>query len=237
MNLHILQHEPHEGPGAIASWAAMRGHHLSFTALAQDASPPSLPNVDLLVIMGGAMNVDEETRYPWLATEKQWIASAIAANKVVLGVCLGAQLIARALGARVERNAHLEIGWFPVQKTKDAPALFDAWPDAFDAFHWHGDMFHLPADAIRVAQSAACENQAFVYRDRVIGLQFHLEMTHEGARQLIQADAGARPVGPFIQSADAMLADPARFARLHQTLYRWLDALQRAYFPETSICL
>ena len=180
--------------------------------------------------MGGSMNVHETALYPWLADETAFIASAVAAGNPVLGICLGAQLLAVALGAKVEPNRHKEIGWFPIYKTGAADGfdLFDVFPSEIDAFHWHGDMFHLPLGATQVASSAACENQAFVYGDRAVGFQFHLEMTRAGASQMIQS--GLSDAAPFIQSAEAILSEPARFKRMNDILHRWLSV----FFDGTS---
>lgn len=176
------------------------------------------------------MNIYEEEKFPWLAAEKRFIQSAIEGGKVVLGICLGAQLIADVLGGPVGRNAHKEIGWFPVRKTEAAARsrVCDLLPAELEAFHWHGDTFALPPGAVHVARSAACENQAFIYDERVIGLQFHLETTPESARLLAQHCADELVTGPFIQTAGAMLADPRRFARINEAMWKLLDRLQEA---------
>jgi len=230
LNIHIFQHEPHEGPGSILNWAASQGHRISTTHFHQGDRLPNLSDLDGLIVMGGSMNVYETAAYPWLLDEKSFIASAIAAGKPVLGICLGAQLLAVVLGAVVEPNRHKEIGWFPIYKTgaADALGLFDIFPSEMDAFHWHGDMFHLPSGATHLARSTACENQAFLYGDRVVGFQFHLEMTPTGAEQMIQS--GLSDPGPFIQSAEAILAEPARFNRMNDLLHRWLSV----FFTGTS---
>ncbi len=133
------------------------------------------------------MNVYEEAEYPWLAAEKAFIAAAIGAGKPVLGICLGAQLIAAVLGGTVSKGPQPEIGWYPVELTpagRELP-LFAGFPDRFTALHWHGDTFSIPPGATHVASSAACANQAFAYDGgRVVGLQFHLEETRESLAQL-----------------------------------------------------
>ncbi|MDP3939245.1 MAG: type 1 glutamine amidotransferase [Deltaproteobacteria bacterium] len=227
MRIHWLQHVPFEGLGSIEAWASETGHLLRFTRLFAGEKLPGVADFDWLIVMGGPMNVDEEDRYPWLAAEKQLISRAIEEGRAVLGLCLGAQLIARALGARVYPNAQKEIGWFPIEMTEASrhDPLFREFPGRFEAFHWHGDTFDLPEGAVRIARSEACENQGFVYRDRVIGLQFHLETTPAGAGQLIDACGDDLRPGPFVQDAAAILADRQRFRTVNGLMRALLEGL------------
>ena len=187
IRIHWFQHVPFEGLGCIEQWATEKGHALSVTRFHRDEPLPRIGEIDWLVVMGGPMNIYEESEYPWLAREKQFIGQAIRSGKVVLGICLGAQLIAGFLGARVTPNAHKEIGWFPLELTPEAVAspLFDFLPHRLTAFHWHGDTFALPRGALRIARSEACENQAFLYDGRVVGLQFHLEFTPQSLAAIL----------------------------------------------------
>ncbi len=228
MNIHWLQHVPFEGLANIETWAVARGHRLTSTQLHAGEPLPAPTHPDWVVVMGGPMNIYEEDRFPWLAAEKRFIKSAIDAGKVVLGICLGAQLIADVLGGPVRRNTHKEIGWFPVRKTETSARsrVFEALPAEFEAFHWHGDTFAVPPGAVHTLRSAACENQAFVHNERVVGLQFHLETTPASAQLLARHCADELVAGPFIQTADVMLADEQRFERIHQTLWTLLDRLR-----------
>jgi len=228
-NVHYFQHVPFEGPGTIESWARRSGHRLSFTRFCDGDPLPALEDVDWLVIMGGPMSVHDERAYPWLRREKRFIESAIRARRVVLGVCLGAQLIADVLGASVHANRFKEIGWFPIRRTPDAATtrVGSALPEALEVFHWHGDTFDLPAGAVHLARSEACDNQAFVYRDRVVGFQFHLEVTRAGAEQLVANCAADIVAGLFIQHAELMLANESRFSSINDVLVRVLDQLTR----------
>ncbi|MCX6901242.1 MAG: type 1 glutamine amidotransferase [Verrucomicrobia bacterium] len=228
MNLHYLQHVPFEGLASIETWVAARDHQVAVTRLHAGDLLPRLDQLDWLVVMGGPMNIYEEDKFPWLAAEKRFIKAAIDAGKIALGVCLGAQLIADVLGGPVFKNAHKEIGWFPVRKTEAAARsrVFEVLPAELEVFHWHGDTFALPPDATHVARSAACENQAFICDERIVGLQFHLETTPESARLLAQHCPDELVAGPFIQTAEAMLADERRFGRINETIWKLLDRLQ-----------
>lgn len=208
MRIHYLQHVAFEDPGMILEWAKEQKYPVSGTMLFETAFKlPAHGDYDLLVIMGGPMNVDEDHLYPWLEQEKVYIKEAIEAGKRVLGICLGAQLIARALGAKVYKNKHKEIGWFPVSLTDQGKSneIFRVLPPHFMPFHWHGDTFDLPSGCELMASSAACANQAFVYDNRVVALQFHLETAEANIRRLIDHCGDELVTAPFIQSASEML--------------------------------
>jgi GMP synthase-like glutamine amidotransferase len=180
--------------------------------------------------MGGPMSVHDLDRHPWLAAEQRLITQAIGAGKTVLGVCLGAQLIALAMGARVYRAPEREIGWFPIESlpvTTGGP-FAELFSLAHDVFHWHGETFDLPAGAIPLARSTACTNQAFAVGDRVVAFQFHLEMTPEGARALIDHCPEDLAPGRWVQPPASMLEDERRFDRAHALMRRALEALDRA---------
>ncbi len=228
MRIHYLQHVSFENPGYISLWAKAEGFELAKTLLHRGYSLPALSQFDRLIILGGPMNVYEEKLYPWLKAEKKLIEKAIAADKKVLGICLGAQLIATVLGADVYPNRHQEIGWFPIQVTAVAGEsnLSQVLPQTFDAFHWHGDTFDLPSGAFHIAASECCKNQAFSYNhDRVIGLQFHLETTVAGAMKLIKHGADVLNRGPFIQSPKVIMAERNRFSSLNQIMNAVLNWL------------
>ncbi|HTZ38954.1 MAG TPA: type 1 glutamine amidotransferase [Syntrophales bacterium] len=233
LRIHYLQHVPFEGPGIIEPWAMVRGHRLSSTRLYAGHSLPAVDQLDWLFILGGPMNVYEEKLYPWLAREKRFIGEALHEGKVVIGVCLGAQLAASVLGAKVTRNPCVEIGWYPVEKTAQASRspLSGFLPDRFSAFHWHGDTFDIPRGAIHLARSQACENQAFVYEDHVVGFQFHLESTRESVEQLIHNCFQDTAEGPFVQSPEKMIADPERYRRVNGVMNEFLDSLAASQSP------
>ncbi|WP_295882901.1 type 1 glutamine amidotransferase [uncultured Thiohalocapsa sp.] len=228
MQIHVLQHVPFEGPAGIADWAQRRGHALAVSQLYAGDALPAPGEFDRLVVMGGPMSVGDAHAYPWLADELRFIADAIASGKSVVGVCLGAQLIAAALGARVYRHAHKEIGWVPVRLAARGRALdlCDGLPAEQTVFHWHGDTFDLPAGAVHLAQSEACANQAFLVGGRVLGLQFHLESTPASVAALCEHCADEIVPGRWVQSAAEMrAAEPELYAGIGRTLELLLDRL------------
>ena len=211
MRIHYLQHVPFEGLGNIENWALAKGHQISDTQLYNNDPLPEPEEFDWLIVMGGPMNIYEEDKFPWLAREKTFIRDAIDAGKIVLGVCLGAQLIASVLSAKIHKNQCPEIGWFDVRLTDAASrsGVFSRIPKRFTAFHWHGDTFDLPPGATWIAESDACRNQAFEYggRGRVIGLQFHLDTTLESIRRLVEYCGDELVPSEYVQSERELLAD------------------------------
>jgi GMP synthase-like glutamine amidotransferase len=229
MRAHCLQHVAFEGPGMIEPWLRAAGHEVTHTCFFEAASLPEPDEIDFLVVMGGPMSVNDELEFPWLADEKAVIRSVVRARKPVLGVCLGAQLIAGAMGARVFPNPCKEIGWFPVEAVPapaDPPFPLFRFPPAIEVFHWHGDTFDLPAGAVHLAASAGCRNQAFQLGSAVIGLQFHLEITAEGLRKLAANCRAELVPAPYVQSEDALLGAPAeRFQTVHRLMAEVLSFL------------
>jgi GMP synthase-like glutamine amidotransferase len=145
-----------------------------------------------------------------------------------VGVCLGAQLIAEALGARVHASAHKEIGWLPIEVTDQgrASGLFAFLPSRFDVFHWHGDTFDLPEGAVHLARSEGCEHQAFLHGGRVLGLQFHLESTPASVADIIANCADEIVPADYVQDAGRMLAaTEGDYLRINQVLFGILDRI------------
>ena len=140
MRIHVIQHVAFEGPGAIGEWAQERGHTITVTEQFSGGRLPKLDDFDFLVVMGGPMSANDDARFAWLAREKRLIADALRGQKAILGVCLGAQLVAQALGARVYRSREKEIGWFPVRQAPGAAdsRLFAGLPEEMTVLHWHG---------------------------------------------------------------------------------------------------
>ena len=185
MRAHYLQHVSFEGLGSIEGWLHSKGYEISCTPFYVTADLPGIDEIDLLIVMGGPMSVNDENEYPWLKDEKKFIRSFIESGKPTLGICLGAQLIAKAMGAKIFKNSKKEIGWFPVQAVRASNNTTFKFPEDIKVFHWHGETFSLPADAVLTAESRGCRNQAFQIGNSVIGLQFHLETTAESAKALV----------------------------------------------------
>jgi len=230
MRLHIFQHVSFEGMGSIQSWADRAELTTHVTRFYQNDPLPPLKEVTHLIIMGGPMGVYDHQRFPWLVKEKRFIRDVMDAGRSLLGICLGAQLMADALGARVYKNPAPEIGWFPIHKSRaaqsDPTASF--LPQSLEVFHWHGDTFDMPRGARCLAYSEACRHQGFCLNRRIVGLQFHLETTPESLHALIENCSDEIVDGPFIQSATTMRTVTDRFApnqKVMETLLgQWVAA-------------
>jgi len=209
MNVHIFQHVPFEGPAAIEPWLRRGGHAVSFTRFYEHSVLPPAESVDGLVVMGGPMSAGDEVKFPWLPSEKRFIEQAISKGAGILGICLGAQLLAEILGARVYRAEHAEIGWHHVDLTEEGvrSGWFPPSPSGLLPFHWHGDAFDLPPGASGLAFSRACEHQAFSCGSRILGLQFHLESTPESVELLIRHGRSELDRGAYVQS-EAEIRNP-----------------------------
>lgn len=228
MRIQVLQHVPFEDAGSMSDDFYQRGYTVASTQWYRGDKAPELASFDTLIVMGGPMGVYDENEHPWLAQEKALIKAAIAANKIIVGVCLGAQLIACVLGARVSRNPHREIGWFPLtlQTPPEQSPLGSALPAGVEVFHWHGDTFALPQGARWLASSEACAHQAFSVGDRIFGFQFHLETTEASARALLAECADELDDSIFVQSAEEILADRERFDAINRMMS---DVLARIF--------
>lgn len=202
--LLILQHLPHEGAGSILDWAVERGHETATMLVPSNKEPFPLPDsFDVLLILGGIMAVYEEEYYAWMKAEKAFIKSAVEANKTVIGICLGSQLLAEALGAKVYPHTEKEIGFFPVYKTEagrgeEAIAVV---PNEWWVFHWHGDTFDLPQGAMHLFRSSACANQAF-RKGKCWGFQFHPEINEDLLDGMITFEPDELTGKNFVQTAD-----------------------------------
>jgi GMP synthase-like glutamine amidotransferase len=228
MKAHYLQHVPFEGLGSIESWLESAGYSISCTKLFESADFPELEEVDLLIVMGGPMSVNDENEIPWLVAEKEFVRSAVNMGKPVLGICLGAQLIANALGAKVYKNSETEIGWFPVYAVSNSSDSLFSFPESAQVFHWHGETFDLPTGATLLASSAGCVNQAFQLGDSVIGLQFHLETTAWSATELVNNCRDELISAKYVQTEEGILsADAESYLSINRLMESLLKFITR----------
>ena len=221
METYIFQHADFEGPGAILSYLESREHHVHLVKLYAGDPVPSSLDVDFAVLMGGSMSALEEDKYPYMVEEKQLCRELFAAEKPVLGICLGAQILANAFFAPIRQNPEKEIGFYPV-----------TFENGFtvNAFHWHGETFDIPEYAESIAYSEACRNQGFKI-GRSLGLQFHLETTAASLNSLLENCAAEHEQAlsakaKFVQSK-AQILETAKTAlpELNATLTGLLDAM------------
>lgn len=227
LKIHCFMHVPFEGPGIIEDWIDLKGHHLSFTRFYENETLPAQESVDLLLIMGGPMNVFDYHLHPWMQDEIEWVSTYISAGKPLLGICLGAQIISVALGSEVFPGKEKEIGWFNI---RFLPGMGDykickKLPSSRKVFHWHGDTFHIPEGAVRIAESSLFPNQGFIYKQRVIALQFHLEMAPSNVEDLLENCGDDLVPGPYVQSVKE-IRNPDRFTdENRELLYSILEHL------------
>ncbi|WP_315794597.1 type 1 glutamine amidotransferase [Paenibacillus sp. BIC5C1] len=200
MKIVVFRHFLFDDPSVIISWSEDTEHELVMHDPAQGIQREWLHSLDLLVILGGPMSVYQENEYPWLIQEKAFVSEAIQMGKKVLGICLGAQMIAEILGGTVISNGEKkEIGWHQVQRKRDYHPWLTHVPEQFTSFTWHGDTFSLPEGARLLMYSEACEHQAFAYGEHVLGLQFHLESTTQCIEQMLSRWSHELIDLPFIQ--------------------------------------
>jgi GMP synthase-like glutamine amidotransferase len=227
MRIHFIQHVFFEHPGYLLNWAKQHNHSVNITYIYESTALPAIDEFDLLIIMGGPMGAYEEHKYDWLKTEKQFIKNAISAGKKVLGICLGCQVIADVLGSKVYPHTQKEIGWWPVKKVaenKNHPLLKNL-PDEFITFQWHGDTFDLPDEAIQLFYSSACEQQGFLYKNNVTGLQFHSEVQDDLLNDMTENDKAQLVPSTFVQSAEEInRLLPLHIELQHQYISDFIDA-------------
>ena len=188
--ISIIKHIEVEGPGNLGAFFDSSQWDIEIIELnktdipcsgEQGIFPTDLSKTDGVIVLGGPMNVYEEERYPFLRYETDFLRRLLGENIPVMGICLGAQLIARAAGAKVKKAQHEEIGWYKVTLTPEGrqDRLFKGLPPVLDVFQWHMDTFDIPQNGLLLATSEGCRNQAFRYGKNAYGLQFHIEVTQE----------------------------------------------------------
>lgn len=226
MRIHILQHLKHETAGVILEWAKENNHTVQHTHLFDTAHVlPNIKEFDVLIILGGTMGVYEESQYQWLLAEKQLIRQAIQADKFILGICLGSQLLAEALGSKVYQNPKKEIGFFPIYKTTEGQQdlFLQTIPDVWQVFHWHGDTFELPKGATHLFYSKACEQQGF-RKGKLLGLQFHPEVNTSLLLAMIDFEREELVTDAYVQTESDLLKNDIT-SQNKKYIYQLLDNL------------
>jgi GMP synthase-like glutamine amidotransferase len=226
--IFCLQHAPFEGPAYIEDWARARNHTFHVVRVFEKQPLPALDDFDFLVVMGGPMGVNDDFKYPWMAAEKALIRQTVEAGKPLLGICLGAQLLASSMDAPVVPNRWPEIGWFPLVATETGKKqpLLDGLDWSNPVFHWHGDTFGIPTGAKHLLKSEACVNQAFLLGTNALALQFHLEMTESALKGMIEhCGDELKSDAPYIQNAGQLLAQTALLEKNNRQLALLLDRL------------
>jgi len=220
-------HVPFEGPGVMTDWVLEKGHRLEYTRFYKDDPLPEASGVDLLIIMGGPMNVFDYHMHSWMQEEIEWVGEFIRSGKPLIGICLGAQIIAAALGEEVYPGPEREIGWHNLQFLPSLGEfkIFEDLPVTRKAFHWHGDTFNIPKGAVRIARSQLFPNQGFIFDRRVVALQFHLEVTPESVEALVDNCRDELVEGSYIQTEPEILAEASYFKGNQQVLFHFLDYL------------
>lgn len=225
MKIHWLQHVPFEGLGYIGEWAEENGNTLHCTRFYAGDALPAAESCDFLIVMGGPMGVHDN--YPWLKEEIRFIRQCTELRIPILGVCLGAQLLAHCLGGKVSANEHKEIGWFDIRKNPNVShRLATILPDELTVLHWHGDTFTIPPDALHLFSSEACLNQAFIHDENRIGIQFHLEIGRQGVEQLVQHCGEELSDGRWIQTGEELREGAERSHSCRQAMKNILDYLK-----------
>jgi len=183
MNALALKHISLEGPAMLGEFLKSRVWQIREVNLDKGELPDN-GSYDLVIVLGGPMGVYEEQKYPFLKFETDYIKDLIKKDVPIVGICLGAQLIAKALGARVARNKSVEIGWYKIFLTEEGliDKIFHDIPEKFDVFHWHGDTFELPESAALLASSELCKNQVVRFKNNVYGFQCHFELDDASIR-------------------------------------------------------
>ncbi len=227
LRIHTFMHVPFEGLGCIEPWTSANNHSVSYTRFYETHQLPGIDDIDWLIVMGGPMGVYDESVYPWLVEEKSFIKQAIERNKTVLGICLGSQLIAGVLGAKVHPNKQKEIGWFEITLSETAKRhpLFENFENHFPVFHWHGDTYELPTGSTRLISSEVCLNQAFLYKENVLGLQFHFEATEQTLKEMVENGKQELVQSATVQSAEQILSQTENIEANNKKMFQILDYL------------
>lgn len=225
LTIQCFQHVPYESAGSIEDWCDEHGHQFVYTRLYQNEKPLPDSDYDWLIIMGGPMSVHDDHIFPWMKGEKEAIGQAIKAGKKILGICLGSQLIAQVLGAKVFKNPVEEIGWHNISFTDAALKIFSLGESKkqMKIFHWHGDTFSLAENTILLASSKACANQAYIFGNHTLAIQFHPEVKPENIDLMVQHGHEELTNGKYVQSADEIVREQQYFEQSKLLMFHILD--------------
>ena len=238
LRVHYFQHIAGEGFGSCYDY--LKAHQAKITATEFFALPvdlslelealPHIDEVDLLIIMGGTMSVNDEANYPWLKLEKRWLRRYLSAGKPAIGLCLGGQLIANALGASVSRNQHEELGWMDVGRVSHVPENYFQIPDKLNIMQWHSETFEIPRGGVRLAENKVCQNQMYQIGRNVLGFQFHPEMTPHALQLLIENEEDSAVFnGQYVQPiAELKKTIKSKFEQGNQLLNQAIEYVVNA---------
>lgn len=227
MNIACIQHIGFEKPGFIETWATENQHTFNIYHPYINGKFPKLEDFDALIILGGPMSANDEAELAWLKMEKQLIWNAFTHLKKILGICLGAQLIAASFGEKVYKNPVKEIGWFEVNRVFESNLPF---PKSFTPFHWHGETFDLPQNAAQLIQSENCKNQVFLIGETVLGIQFHLEMGENEILEILEQCKEELANEPFIQTKENIIGNLELIKQNKKILFEILGAFFKNSF-------
>ena len=230
LSVLVFQHDPFDGPGYLGEALLRHGASLDIVRLDEGQAIPDPFAYDMVLVMGGEMNVYQEDKHPWLASETRIIRQAVDSGKAVLGVCLGGQLLARALDAQVHLGAATEIGLIPIGLTAQGKVdpLFEGL-DPVEAVEWHDDTFEIPSGAVQLAASEGCAHQAFRFGTAAYGLQFHPEVSPDMLAEWIKAAGEVQAdTSSFLQSVES------KAGALRNQATRLVDNFVRGCLPDAS---